>query len=199
MASSNAIYDLLGKHARPKSKHSLHESQNHNVGIQRYDPFLATVSQKSGNHNVGTRFKIEYNILFLAASNVTISTFAPHLPRKTSMTLRIQRYDFGVCPTPATKTRTRGSPNTAPATKYGIKGLPNTAPTTKSGTRGSPNTAPATKNGIRGLPNTAPTTKSGTRGSPNTAPASRNAWASNTAPTTKTGTRGSCSYQKMGQ
>jgi hypothetical protein len=87
MASSNAIYDLLGKHARPKSKHSPHENQNHNVGIQRYDPFLATVSQKSGNHNVGTRFKIEYNILFLAASNVTISTFVPHLPRKTSITL----------------------------------------------------------------------------------------------------------------
>ena len=64
MASSNAIYDLLGKHARPKSKHSPHENQNHNVGIQRYDPFLATVSHKSGNHNVGTRFKIEYNILF---------------------------------------------------------------------------------------------------------------------------------------
>ena len=82
MASSNAIYDLLGKHARPKSKHSPHENQNHNVGIQRYDPFLATVSQKSGNHNVGTRFKIEYNILFLAASNVTISTFVPRLPRK---------------------------------------------------------------------------------------------------------------------
>ena len=87
MASSNAIYDLLGKHARPKSKHSPHENQNHNVGIQRYDPFLATVSQKSGNHNVGTRFEIEYNILFLAASNVTISTFVPHLPRKTSITL----------------------------------------------------------------------------------------------------------------
>ena len=87
MASSNAIYDLLGKHARPKSKHSPHENQNHNVGIQRYDPFLATVSHKSGNHNVGTRFKIEYNILFLAASNVTISTFVPHLPRKTSITL----------------------------------------------------------------------------------------------------------------
>ena len=179
MASSNAIYDLLGKHARPKSKHSPHENQNHNVGIQRYDPFLATVSQKSGNHNVGTRFKIEYNILFLAASNVTISTFAPHLPRKTSMTLRIQRYDFGVCPTPATKTRTRGSPNAAPATK--------------TGTRGSPNTAPATKNGIRDLPNTALTTKSGTGDSPNTAPATRNAFKGlpNTAPTTKTGTRGS--------
>jgi hypothetical protein len=87
MASSNAIYDLQGKHPRPKSKHSPHENQNHNVGIQRYDPFLATVSQKSGNHNVGTRFKIEYNILFLAASNVTISTFVPHLPRKTSITL----------------------------------------------------------------------------------------------------------------
>ena len=72
---------LSAQPARPKSEYSPHENANHNVGIQRYDPFSATVSQKSANHNVGLGSKKRITIIFFK---------------------RVQRYDFDFCPTPAT-------------------------------------------------------------------------------------------------
>ena len=66
----------------PKSRYFPPEKANHNIGMQRSDPFLGTVLQKSENHNSGDSVKHACSILFLE---------------------RVQRCDLDFRPTPATK------------------------------------------------------------------------------------------------